>query len=72
MRRSSIGSDVSALPAPTTNAPSARTAAPAPNRAEDQLRVYPTAITIVKASTASTAQARNTDTMRPSSAPLMP
>jgi hypothetical protein len=33
--------------------------------------VYPTAMTMVRASTASTAQARNTDIERPSSAPLM-
>jgi len=47
-------------------------AAPTPASAADQLRVCPTASTIVSASTASTAHARNTDSASPISAPLMP
>lgn len=46
-------------------------AAATPDSAEDQLRVLPTAKTIVNASTASTAQARKTEIARLASAPLM-
>ena len=70
-RSTSIGSEVMAGPSTATIAASASIAAPAPLIAEDQLRVLPTASTIVSASTASTVQARNTDRASPSSAPLM-
>ena len=60
-----IGSEVSADPRVATIAASASVAAPAPPSADDQLRVVPTASTIVSASTASTVQARNTDRARP-------
>ena len=53
-------------------ATSAMKAAPAPASAERQLRVVPTASTIVRASTASTAQARKTETASPSAWPLTP
>ena len=70
-RSTSIGSEVIAGPSAATITASASTAAPTPLIAEDQLRVLPTASTIVSASTASTVQARNTDSASPSSAPLM-
>src|SRR5205085_3565582 len=68
---SSIGSEVIALPSAATIAARITAAAPAPDSADGQLRVVPTASTIVRASTASTAQARNTETANPSSAPVM-
>ncbi len=64
-----MGSAVRAGPSAATIAASTRVAAPTPNSAERQLRVTPTASTIVNASTASTAQARNTDTARATSCP---
>ena len=69
--RTSIGSAVSAGPDRGDD----RRPAPAARRrrrasAERQLRVVPTASTIVSASTASTAQARKTETASPASAPL--
>ena len=70
-RSTSIGSDVSAGPSAATITASASAAAATPPSAEDQLRVVPTASTMVSASTASTAQARNTDTASPISAALM-
>ena len=70
-RSTPIGREVMAGPSAATITASASAAAPAPPIAEDQLRVLPTASTIVSASTASTAQARNTETASPISAPLM-
>ena len=69
-RSTPIGSSVRAAPSAATSAVSATIAAPTPASAEDQLRVAPTASTIVSASTASTVHARNTDTASPSSGPL--
>jgi len=66
-----IGREVSVGPSAATIAASASVAAPTPLSADDQLRVAPTARTMVNASTASTAQARNTDSTSPISAPLM-
>ena len=68
----SIGSEVIARPSAATITASVRVAAPTPLSAEDQLRVLPTASTIVSASTASTVQARNTARASPTSAPLIP
>src|SRR5690349_16619118 len=65
------GSAVNAGPSAAVIAASTIPAAPPPISAERQPRVIPTASTIVSASTASTAQATNTETASPSSWPLM-
>src|SRR5205085_142582 len=64
-----IGSCVSAGPNVATNAASVAVAAAQPYSEEDQLRVLPTASTIVRASMASTAHARKTETTSASSGP---
>ena len=71
MRRTSIGTSINARPNTATSAARAITAAPAPSREDSQLRLLPTASTIVSASTASTAEARKTETTSVSSTPLM-
>src|SRR5271167_2095333 len=70
-RSTAIGSAVSAGPSAATTAASATVATATPESAEDQLRVVPTASTIVSASTASTAHAKKTEIARPSSGPLI-
>jgi hypothetical protein len=71
-RRTPIGKAVSAGPRPAITAASTREATAVPESAERQLRVLPTAKTIVNASTASTALARKTEIARLASAPLTP
>src|SRR5260221_280674 len=71
-RMKSSGRTVNVGPRRATTTPSATTAAPTPPIAEDQRRVIPTARTIASASTASTAQATNTVSASPASAPLIP
>jgi hypothetical protein len=66
-----MGTDVKALPRPATMPASSSAPAPTPASAEGQWRVCPTAITIVSASTASTAQAKKTEIASPSSAPVI-
>ena len=63
------GRRVNAGPNAAISAASTRVAAPHPYSEEDQLRVVPTASTIVSASTASTEQARKTETTSASSGP---
>ena len=71
-RRAPIGTWVRAVPSSPTVAARTTAAAPAPESEADQLRVNPIASTIVRASTASTAQARKTEMTSPISVPLMP
>ncbi len=71
-RSALIGTAVRAGPSAATITARASVAAATPVSDQRQLRVMPTASTIVSASTASTAQARNTETARPSSGPDTP
>src|SRR3954452_1900727 len=71
IRRSSTGSADRPPPISATAAARATRATPTPVKAERQLRVDPTASTIVSASTHSTALARNTEAAVPRSAPLI-
>src|SRR6202000_147059 len=61
-RRTPIGIEPTAGPSAAPTTESATPPAPTPYTPERQLRVVPTASTIVSASTASTVQARNTET----------
>ena len=67
-RRTPSGSEVSAGPSAPTSAGEDQHRRPDPGQRRRQRRVVPTARTIVNASTASTAQARKTESARLSSA----